>query len=228
MRINTPTVLASIACLGLDSALGFTVQQSRSFSTQLRALTHKDILARARKAAGQPEEEDDEPPQLFSDELLVDMQASLLLLEKRVKNGVNSLSKSELQNLESMLGRIVVDLEENQGSSASPRAGAVASPLVTPRNAAPGGEAKTLTELQPALGPEVVVHNDEEGSEYDGTGGMGLAKGTVNTWVIPGMDEMTGEEYREALQKSVSERQSHRKEGETTGNLVSNNYLNDL
>jgi len=43
----------------------------------------------------------------------------------------------------------------------------------------------------------------EEGEEYDGTGGLGLAKGTVNTYVLPGMDEMTGEEYRAALQASV-------------------------
>jgi hypothetical protein len=57
---------------------------------------------------------------------------------------------------------------------------------------------------------------------------MGLAKGTVNTYLIPGMDEMTGEEYRAALQKSVIERQAKRSNTGVTGNLTSQNYLDTL
>ena len=103
------------------------------------------------------------------------------------------------------------------------------SPLNTPRNANAGGEARPLVENLPAAtGPAEVPHNSEEGSEYDGTGGMGLANGTTNTWVIPGMDEMTGEEYRKALQESVSDRQSRRKAGDIVGNMQSNNYLDSL
>ena len=37
--------------------------------------------------------------------------------------------------------------------------------------------------------------------------GYGLASGTRNTYAIPGMDEMSAEEYREELQRSVSARQ---------------------
>ena len=41
--------------------------------------------------------------------------------------------------------------------------------------------------------------------------GFGLAQGTTNTYAIPGMDEMSPEEYREALQKTVSARQVRNK-----------------
>ena len=85
-----------------------------------------------------------------------------------------------------------------------------------------------MDNLPAATGPAEVPHNSEEGREYDGKGGMGLANGTTNTWVIPGMDEMTGEEYRKALQESVSDRQSRRKAGDIVGNMQSNNYLDSL
>jgi len=104
-----------------------------------------------------------------------------------------------------------------------------AKALITPRNAAPGGEAKPLVANLPAAqGPKVIEHNEEEGAAYDGRGGMGLAKGTTNTYVIPGMDEMTGEEYRKALQESVIARQASRKKGGVTGNRSSNSYLDNL
>ena len=65
---------------------------------------------------------------------------------------------------------------------------------------------------------------------YDGRGGMGLAKGTANTYIIPGMDEMTPEEYRKALQKSVSDRQIRRKESRrgVVGNRAALQYLDQL
>mmetsp|Transcript_26610 Transcript_26610/g.31392 ORF Transcript_26610/g.31392 Transcript_26610/m.31392 type:complete len:119 (-) Transcript_26610:44-400(-) len=67
----------------------------------------------------------------------------------------------------------------------------------------------------------------EEGGEYV-EGGMGLAKDTANTYIIKGMEDMTPEEYRAELQKSVSARQSQRKEGGITGNQASNDYLGNL
>jgi hypothetical protein len=236
MRINTSATLVALSCISINtqSTLGFTVQSTKitagSTTTQLSALTHKDILNRARKAVGQPEIED--APEIFDDNLLEDIQASLLILEKRVKNGPGSLSGGEVQEFKIITGRILSDHDEfikNGGSSPDQGKSLSASPLVTPRNANAGGEAKSLVENLPAAtGPAEVPHNSEEGSEYDGTGGMGLAKGTTNTWVIPGMDEMTGEEYRQALQESVSSRQSMRREGDVTGNLSSNNYLDNL
>lgn len=221
-----------------------------SSSTKLQALTAKDILARARKAVGRPEEDDaeDEPLKLFDDDLLDDMQKSLLMLEKRVKKGPSSLGQDDVRNLEGMLNRIITEMENfSESGSENPvkskkntsPAAAVAtptvtntqgmSPLATPRNAAPGGEAKPLLQNLPAAaGPRDLEHNDEEGEEYKGVGGLGLAKGTTNTYVIPGMDEMTAEEYRDALQRSVSERQARRRHSGLVGNRTSQSYLDNL
>lgn len=219
--------------------------------TQLHALTAKDILARARKAVGQPEEEEDESPQLFDDAVLEDMQQSLLILEKRVKGGPGSLNEQDVVDLGTMTGRIVTEMNafiQNGGeppSKPAPSEAAIAAAapsaaapveisdytkaLKTPTNAAPGGEAKSLLpNLGAAVGPGDADHNDEEGEEYDGAGGLGLAKGTVNTYVIPGMDEMTGEEYRKALQESVIARQATRRATGVTGNKSSQNYLDNL
>ena len=305
MRINISTALVALTYVCLQdknqSTLAFTLPPPSSSlspssistmttksTTQLNALTAKDILSRARKAAGQPEEEDDEV-QIFEKDLLEDMQKTLLLLEKRVKGGPASLGAEEIKDLDTITGRIVTEMNDflanggvnplvkrkqeamaaagstaakaapaaksasndvddddssawakppseapgikSKSSDTSPSSipDAQAKALITPRNAAPGGEAKPLVANLPAAqGPKVIEHNEEEGSAYDGTGGMGLAKGTTNTYVIPGMDEMTGEEYRKALQESVIARQSSRKKGGVTGNRNSNNYLDNL
>jgi len=68
----------------------------------------------------------------------------------------------------------------------------------------------------------------DEGPAYTGKGGMGLASGTKNTYVIEGMDEMSPEEYREALQGSISARQDKRRETGTFGNMSSENYLSAI
>ena len=48
--------------------------------------------------------------------------------------------------------------------------------------------------------------NDDEVPSEDSVQ-FGLAKGTTNTYAIPGMDEMTPEEYRTKLQETISGRQ---------------------
>lgn len=72
--------------------------------------------------------------------------------------------------------------------------------------------------------------SDEEGTAYDGKGGLGLASGTTNTYIIPGMEEMTGEEYRKALQQTVSARQEERRRatGGMIGNKAAHDYLDQL
>lgn len=258
MKFVSCPVLISLALAVLNSSseafvVGTTsAVTSSSSSTQLHALTAKDILARARKAVGRAEDEDadDEPPKIFEDDLLEDMQTSLLTLEKRVKKGPRSLDQDEVRNLEGMLNRIINEMKNfsqnggeipSKAQKSTSASAAVAtrtpnvtntqgmSPLVTPRNAGPGGKAKPLLENLPAAsGPRVVEHNEEEGEEYKGVGGLGLAKGTTNTYVIPGMDEMTGEEYRDALQRSVIERQARRRGSGLVGNRSSQNYLDNL
>lgn len=71
-------------------------------------------------------------------------------------------------------------------------------------------------------------NENDDGPKYNGRGGFGLASGTRNTYFIPGMDEMSPEEYRDALQKSVSDRQALRKERGIVGNRSSQNYLDQL
>jgi len=62
--------------------------------------------------------------------------------------------------------------------------------------------------------------------------GFGLAAGTTNTFVIPGMNEMSGPEYRAKLQETISARQAVRREqaiaSGTIGNRSSNGYLDTL
>lgn len=72
--------------------------------------------------------------------------------------------------------------------------------------------------------------NEDEGPAYTGRGGMGQPKGTVNTYIIEGMDEMTPAEYQAALQESVLERQRQRQRSGTTaiGNKATWDYLNAL
>ena len=187
-------------------------------TTSLNALTAADILKRARKAAGVEEEPEPEP--IFNDGIMTDLQQSLLLLERRVKEGPGSLSADEVNSLDGSLDRILKDMREKDSgvapvSRAMPPPG-TAAPVATP--AAP----------DPTSIASVLNNNNEEGEEYNGEGGFGLAKGTANTWNLEGMDEMSPEEYRDALQKSVSDRQSRRRADGTTGNLSSNNYLDNL
>lgn len=103
-----------------------------------------------------------------------------------------------------------------------------APPAPTPAasmNPAGGGETRQVRQ-----NTEVTDTSLDEGPAYDGSGGMGLAKGTANTYIIPGMDEMSPEEYRKALQKSVSDRQSRRHDNRqgVVGNRAALQYLDTL
>mmetsp|Transcript_26590 Transcript_26590/g.37450 ORF Transcript_26590/g.37450 Transcript_26590/m.37450 type:complete len:333 (-) Transcript_26590:51-1049(-) len=77
---------------------------------------------------------------------------------------------------------------------------------------------------------KVTDTSQDEGPVFDGTGGMGQPRGTRNTYAIPGMDAMSPEEYRDALQKSVIDAQRKRRQqyGGMVGNRASHSYLNQL
>ncbi|KAL3826650.1 hypothetical protein ACHAXA_009091 [Cyclostephanos tholiformis] len=72
------------------------------------------------------------------------------------------------------------------------------------------------------------------GDEDDvGNVGFGLARGTTNTYVIPGMESMSPEEYRERLQETISARQAERRRlamenSNIIGNRSSSGYLDAL
>ena len=128
---NIPASAVALACLIIESTGAFTINNTAGVvvtsaqsatKSQLHALTAKDILARARKAVGQPEEEEDESPQIFDDEIMKDMQQSLLILEKRVKGGPGSLNDMDIVDMESLTGRIITEMNDfiqNEGEPPS-------------------------------------------------------------------------------------------------------------
>jgi hypothetical protein len=64
----------------------------------------------------------------------------------------------------------------------------------------------------PRPSPDAAVGDPAAAAKYGdeedaGNVGFGLARGTTNTYVIPGMEEMSPEEYRERLQETISARQ---------------------
>lgn len=206
---------------------------------QTKPLSPAEILAQQREKAGIPDDAD-EHPKLFDDVVLDDFQEVLLKLEKRVKEGPGSLSAGEVLEFEAATGRILVDMREklNGGEVAPkkatppPAATATAAPPAAksaPPPPPPAAAAKPAKASAPGES-EFIETSDEEGEAYDGEGGLGLATDTRNTWVIPGMEEMTAEEYQQALQQSVTERQERRREAMrgVLGNRAGNSYLDTL
>lgn len=70
---------------------------------------------------------------------------------------------------------------------------------------------------------------DTPSDDYDGTT-FGVAKGTANTYSIPGMDEMTADEYQKALEQAVIERAAKRRYGMSGrhGNQQTIDYMASL
>ena len=194
-----------------------SLRMSSSEEPPKKKLTAADILARARKSVGAPEEED-EAEQIFQDSLMDDMQETLLALEKRVKGGPGSLTPDEITEVEAATKRIIDEMYENLGAS-------------TCNNPTEPAATASVDSIETSASTEnYTPTSDEEGEAYNGSGGLGLAKGTANTWLLEGMDEMSPEEYRAALQKSVIERQGGRKGSRkgVVGNRAALQYLDQL
>mmetsp|Transcript_21300 Transcript_21300/g.49316 ORF Transcript_21300/g.49316 Transcript_21300/m.49316 type:complete len:251 (-) Transcript_21300:871-1623(-) len=202
-------------------------------STTALGLTSEEIVARARKAVGLPEEEG--PQFVFDEDLLNDMQSALLKLERRVQEGPGSLSMLEVEELDGEVHRILDEMHQNpdkrlarpepvsqtNGESVETPAAAV----VSATDQQPPPQQQPPLEAKPRQSIDI---SNDEGPEYTGTGGMGLAKGTANTYAIEGMEEMTPDEYRAALDKSISDRARQRRDQGVVGNASSWNYLNSL
>lgn len=208
-------------------------QSHQQHTTHLRMapLSHEEIVARAaqQKQQLQDQQEQQQQPMLFDEDLLADMQAALLLLEKRVQEG--PLTMLEVDELKGQIDRIRSEMRLNEHKK--PERPAKVDTTVT-STAAPS---TTQSPTPPAVvatsrdaGPLVIDQDTpaDEGLDYSVRGGMGQPADTVNTYIIPGMDEMTGEEYRAALQRSVIERQQRRKDSGVTGNRATWDYLKQL
>ena len=186
-------------------------------SPKNRPLTPKEILARQREKEGLPDDVDDHP-KLYDDELRGNMQQILLTLEKRVQEGpgLNSLEVEEFvavsQNvLAEMKQKEYERLEDASSSSTSTLSKLVDS---TPSNT------MTTTESGNSKNNDLPQQSASISDSASVT--------TANTYVIPNMDEMSPEEYREALQQSIFDRQSKRKESGSYGNRQTWDYLNNL
>ena len=68
-------------------------------------------------------EDDEKPPKLFEDDLLGDMQQSLLTLDKRVKEGPGSLTQEEVNEFEAATKRILTEMKEFNASAGSSMGG---------------------------------------------------------------------------------------------------------
>jgi hypothetical protein len=214
MQFRSTTLLAVL--LVAVPAFGFSPVAPRRASSVSLGLTSDEALARARASHGVASNDEAPAPTIFEDAILQDMQQALLALELRVKQGPGSLSALQVEELDGQLQRIMDDMRVNQHKK----------PVRPERTAeAPPAAAAAAPQKASSNQPE---HNDEDGAAYDGEGGMGLSRGTANTYHLEGMDEMSPEEYRDKLQKSVSDRQDKRKATGEYGNRQSWSYLSSL
>ena len=239
MRISFSTLLVATAASSPSlSILAFSSRATtghRTFRSRRAVILQAaedaapdDIVAKAREKAGAPKEE--EPPSLFDKELLLDMSEALTKLERRVQEGPEALSMLEVDQLDGELRRIIDEMKVNQDKK-PPR------PARSDGKGAPSQQQASILHADPDAIASLQIKRDEnavvdasldEGPSYDGHGGMGQPRGTVNTYIIPGMEEMSSDEYRLALQQSLIDRQARRKASGVTGNQQSSNYLEGL
>lgn len=167
-------------------------------------------------------DEDEAPSKLFSDNLYEDMRQTLLTLEKRIKEGPGCLSILEVEEFSAQTQRIAVEMREFEDCQKS-GLGSASKPSTV------DAVAQAALESEMMESNEVIdTSNDDDGPKYDGTGGMGMAKGTRNTYILPGMDAMSPEEYRAALNQSILDRQKERQAVGGYGNRATWDYLNNL
>ncbi len=252
MRLSLLLVSSSTAALlrqtegfsfPLASSLGrstvstwLAADASGSGVTRTKPMSPEEIKARM----GVPEEE--APLKIFSDSLYDDMQQTLLTLEKRVKEGPGSLSMLEVEELCAQANRVAVEMKEFEASRVSglgnaqvpatttppPLATTVPVPVAASPLSMSSSVQQPIAEMEIVKSKQVTDTSDDEGPAYDGKAGWGMARGTRNTYVIPGMDEMSPEEYQQALQQTIIDQQKVRMGAGGYGNRATWDYLNNL
>jgi len=225
--------------VGSNIILSAEESASASSSEKKKPLSAKEILDQQRAKQGLPDP--DKHPKLYNDDLLDDMKEILLLLEKRVQGVQGSISASEVEKFVSMSNNVLVEMKQKEyerledATSSSP---GLSPPASSSASSITAAAATTVSESSPSTStttavveqpPANTATTQEDGPAYDPSGGQGsLPKGTTNTYIIPGMDEMSPEEYRDALQQSIIARQDERKSSGTYGNRNTWDYLNNL
>jgi len=208
---------------------------SAATAEKRKPLGPNDILAQQRAKQGLPDP--DKHPKLYSDDLLDDMKEVLLILEKRVQGGQGSIGAAEVEKFVAMSSNILVEMKQKEyerlNAPSSTPASVSTSDSGTTTDTTSTISSKELTntgeESTNEANTEEVYEPEVEGPDYDPAGGQGsLPKDTTNTYIIPGMDEMSPEEYQKALQQSIIDRQNQRKSTGTYGNRNTWDYLNNL
>jgi hypothetical protein len=198
-----------------------------SSSLSMAPLSQEEIFARMQQ---KPMIEDSPPVFLYDEAMLADMEAVLLALEKRVQEGPGALPEMEVDQLDIRIHKIIQEMKLHEHQPPPPRViqqrtSPVSSHLHPTQQQTPTSTAATAAAAPVSIDTDTDLLDDKA---YDGFG-FGQARDTTNTYVIPGMDEMTAEEYQVALQQSVIDRQQRRiSSGMATGNRASWDYLNSL
>ena len=211
MRLTAASAVLGASLLAGDAVLAFAPTALNDFVTSHAApsaplrMAAADADAKPKKklsvadimASGNKQVEQDGPGEVkasdnFSEGILADMQSCLKKLEQRAKEGPGSLSMSDVTDLESAMGRIVADLDLKlqQGASSADAGSAAAD------NESVSTVSKTKPAAEIHVTPPAATDDDAEEKPvvqdtsmddtpaYTGTGGMGLAKGTTNTYII--------------------------------------------
>ena len=221
-------VLALLSTTQIRAYTGPPIISSARQCTYLK-ITSKEILDRARKASGIADEEP--TPMIFDEYTLGDIESALLKLERRAQEGPGALSMLEVEEFDGEMTRIISEMNHNPHKRIPrPVRKEKEGPSSAPSTSYQGQPTSQLPQSsQSQARPRTIMDTSEdEGPAYDGTGGMGQPRGTVNTYVIDGMDAMSPEEYQKALQDSIIQRQRKRRDSGITGNRATWDYLGSL
>ena len=193
----------------------------------LRAVSAQEAAERMQQLqqADRAAMEQEQPPLLFDEELIDEMNAAYMTLEKRIQDGPGSLAVNEIDQLENRFRRIIEEMKINEHNRPTKKSSSTESQ-----------QQQQQQQQQVQSSPTVITNernnvldtSNDEGPVYDGSGGLGQPRGTINTYAIEGMEEMTSEEYIKALQNKVIETQRERRESGRIGSHGTWNYLNKL
>jgi hypothetical protein len=221
-------ILLSCACFMcfLLPTMAFTANLPYRYDATVLSmvpLSNEEIFARAAQQKASALEEDAQP-MLFDDLMLKDMQTALLIMEKRATEGPGSLFLPEVDQLDALLQKILLEMRQNQHlkpqrPTRSPQPSEISGP--SDRNV----ETAVPRNVETLQGAPKVIDIDTPDDDDESFGSAGE---TTNTYIIPGMEQMTAAEYQYELQKAVIEKQNMRRRSQTTGNRSSWDYMNQL
>ncbi|GMH46620.1 hypothetical protein TrRE_jg9521, partial [Triparma retinervis] len=114
--------LLLLTLLGVEGFSPLLSSPSNRLCTRLGAgkLTAAQIIARARKAAGVATEDENEegPPELFSEKVYEDIQTTLVMLDKVIKKG--GLTPEQYKEFDAATDSVLVDLRGRESGAAAP------------------------------------------------------------------------------------------------------------